>query len=261
MQRMNTPPKVRPPLRVTAVQFRGKRGGVEARREALTGYVKRALEGGARLVVTPELCCTGYIFRDAAEARHYAEDHTGPLARALAPLAAAHGAWVVAGVIEQERGGGHLYNSALIATPEGEVSFYRKRLLFEEDTRWARAGEPLDGEDPYPLLSVEGWRVTVGICMDLNDERFTRFCARERVEVIAFPTNWVSEDLDVLPYWAWRLRGCAATLVAANTFGIERQWGRAITFSGHSAILNAATADLLALAPRRGDGLLTADLA
>lgn len=253
-------PSARPPLRVTAVQFRGKREGVEARREALTGYVRSALEGGARLVVTPEMSCTGYIFRDAGDARAYAEDHAGPLARALAPLAAAHGAWVVAGVIEGERGGEHLYNSALIATPAGEVSFYRKRLLFEEDTRWARAGEPPDGSDPYPLLCVEGRRVTVGICMDLNDDRFTRFCARERVEVIAFPTNWVSEDQDVLPYWAWRLRGCGATLVAANTFGIERQWGRAITFSGHSAILNAAPPSLLALAPRRGEGLLSAEL-
>jgi len=250
----------RPPVRVSAVQFRGRRDSVEERRAALVAHVRRALEGGARLVVAPELCCTGYIFRDDGDARHYAEGAAGPLAAALAPLAAAHGAWVVAGVIEGARDGGPLYNSALLAAPSGEVSFYRKRLLYDEDTRWARAGERPDGLDPYPLFAVDGRRATVGICMDLNDERFVSFCRRQRVELIAFPTNWVNEGLSVADYWAWRLAGCAATLVAANSFGVERQWGRAVSFSGHSAILNASSLDLLALAPRRGDGLLTADV-
>ena len=42
-------------------------------------------------------------------------------------------------------------------------------------------------------------RLGVGICMDLNDDRFISWVNSARINVLAFPTNWLQEDIDVLP--------------------------------------------------------------
>jgi predicted amidohydrolase len=157
--------------RVAAIQFKGQRADPVAARASLLESIQDALDWGAQLVVSPELACTQYLFSSRNEASLYAENYEGLLAQALKKLSTKYEAWLVVGFIEKalieppESPDPHLYNSALILSPSGASTTYRKRLLYMEDERWATPGEGPHaqwsahvGPPPHPLnidLTVE----------------------------------------------------------------------------------------------------------
>lgn len=248
-------------MRVAAVQFKA-RADPEAGRAALAEVVRHAAQN-ADLIVCPEMAISGYGFENPESVAGAAEEPDGPTARAL--RAAAGGAWVVYGF--PERDGTRLFNSAAILAPDGRLhGVYRKRLLFEADESWATPGDR-----DYPLVETEAGRFGVGICMDLNDDRFLEWCATAALDAIAFPTNWIQEDGSVWDYWRWRLytgwpveagvpqtvlqrRRVDAVLVGANSYGAEGAW----MLRGESAILSWNRA--YATASTGGDAVLTATI-
>lgn len=235
-------------MRVAAVQFRPQKGHKAASLRRLVELARRAR--GADLLVLPEMCATGYVFASREAILPECEvAPEGETFAALAPVARELGCWLVAGLPEVDRG--RLFNSALVLDPSGALRFvYRKTLLFEADTTWA---EP--GDSGYRALDADAGRFTVGICMDLNDDRFVRWCAGSGARAIAFPTNWLDQGTDVWSYWAWRLRTVPAALVAANTYGEDE----GTRFRGRSAVLDAGPT-LLAAAPPEGDAVIEAEL-
>ena len=261
---------------VGVVQFKGSREQYTQSQDRLIEIISDAGEHGVELIVTPECVCSEYFFSTFEEARLYAERTDGTFAKALIECSVTWGMWCFVGVIEQGVDG-RLFNSAFITNPDGELYVYRKRLLFDADEIWATSGEEYpvevlkphslgehnlaylsyDPSPPYPLFDVHGWKVTVGICMDLNDPRFLNFCAHADVDLIAFPTNWIDEGKPVLNYWAALLQGMhRATLLAANSYGLDGDY----TLSGHSSILQASPPTLLGEAPKVGDYIITCTL-
>ena len=246
-------------MRVAAVQFRPTRGdkaGSLRRLAKLAGgtarWAKDAGDGRLDLIVLPEMAATGYIFSGPDEVRPLAEDLArggdSETARALAPVAREAGAWLVVGLPERARD--RLFNSALVLDRAGTVRFvYRKTLLFEADETWATPGD-----SGYRVFEDAGASFTVGICMDLNDDRFVAHCAAARARAVALPTNWLDQGEEVWGYWAWRMDGVPSALVAANTYGEDR----GTRFRGESAILDGR--ELLAVAARSGDAGLMAGL-
>lgn len=256
-------------MKVAAVQFKPQKGQIPEALERLCTLIEAAGEQGARLVVCPEMAHTGYLFRDAAHVRPFAEPARGGAYPRLAALARRHGLHLVAGYVEAE--GEALYNAARVIAPDGSLlDSYRKRLLYDSDLTWARPGitqpDDSDGSDfpPYPLYETPFGRMAVGICMDLNDDRFTDFLRDAQPELIAFPTNWLDQGHDIRPYWRYRLVGVRSVLIAANTYGEERCEPHPPTrFLGRSAILTLhglLRARTLAIAPAEGDAILLAEL-
>jgi N-carbamoylputrescine amidase len=215
---------------------------------SLAAWAERAAQG-AELLVLPEMAASGYVFptREAAYLR--SEGARGPTYQVLSPIAKAHEIWIVAGY--PERDGDRMFNSAAVINPAGELAFtYRKTLLYELDEHWA---EP--GDSGYRLFEASFGTFGVGICMDLNDDRFIDWMSTVTPDVLAFPTNWIYEEQgDIWAYWAWRMSGQNTTLVAANTYGVQGD----TRFSGRSLILRNRVA--LAHAPELGHAILRADL-
>jgi predicted amidohydrolase len=230
-------------VRVGFVQFRARKGDLEGSRSALVALAERAAEG-VDLCVLPEMAVSGYVFPDAAAVRQVAERPDGPTARALAAVARRRGCWLVAGFAEDA--GDRLYNSALVFDRDGGLAFvYRKTLLYDADLPWATPGD-----SGYAAFDTGVGRFGVGICMDLNDDRFVAWVRGAGLRAVAFPTNWVSDDSGVDPwaYWAWRLQGVDAALVAANTWGTDGD----TRFTGRSAVLRSRV--IRAHLPEQGDG-------
>lgn len=253
-------------MRVAAVQFKA-RATFEASLEALLPLVRRAGQG-ADLVVCPEMALRGYAISTREQALAVAEPANGPTAAALAAIARDFGAWIVCGI--PERAGDRVYNAAIVINAAGELAFcYRKTLLFEADEAWATPGD-----SGYRSFDTDNGRFGVGICMDLNDDRFLAWCAGAALDVIAMPTNWVaSDDNDVHDYWRWRLMvgwpadlglpdatviadrpRVDALLVAANSYGQEGVY----QLEGRSSVLTWGR--IVAQAPLFGDAVLTAAL-
>jgi N-carbamoylputrescine amidase len=234
-------------VQVSAVQFKPVKGEHAGSLARLTALADEA-GADADLVVLPEMAATGYIFRSAGEIGRVAEPARGPTFEAWRGVCQRRGCWLVGGL--PERDGDRLYNSALVIDPSGELVFtYRKTLLYEADRPWATPGN-----SGYRRFQTPHGSFGVGICMDLNDPRFVMWCWRSRLDVIAFPTNWIEEGIDVWPYWRDRVSGSGATLVAANTYGREEE----VEFSGRSAILRGE--QVLAAGERTGDQVLRASL-
>jgi len=261
-------------MQVAAVQYRAERapddvlGALARSRDQLTSHAASVLaQGPLDLLVLPEMAASGYLFPSPDAVRQVAETEDGPTVQAVAALARAHRCHVVVGF--PERAGDRLYNSAAVLDGHGElVAVYRKRLLFRADGPWATPGER-----PYPLVDTGSGRFTVGICMDLNDDAFTAWIRESGVEMVAFPTNWVDEGEPTWPYWAWRMHGSRAALVAANRWGSEHVSGvvadgptdaeaEVTRFSGASCVLqwrgpvDGLRPTILASLPATGDGVL-----
>lgn len=212
-------------------------------------WLRRATEEGAGLVVFPEMATTGYMWGSPEELAPHAEPAQGPTFEALAPLAAEAGAWVVCGLAERGSDG-HLYNSALVIGSRGQlVTCYRKVLLYSADTPWATAG------DSRYLLHGGFGVMTPAICMDINDDELIQVLREHQPDVMAFPTSWVEQGLDVHGYWRARLRGYQGCLVAADNWGEDR----GTVFAGRSCILGPGGRVLATLGPT-GDGIALADL-
>ncbi len=89
---------------------------------------------GADILVFPELALTGL-----GEPAKTAEVITGPTVSAFVRIAMRLRMYLVAGFAEQD--GERLYNSAVLAGPEGLVGSYRKTHLSQQDRGWASQGD------------------------------------------------------------------------------------------------------------------------
>jgi predicted amidohydrolase len=224
---------VRPvPFRVAIVQTDPAFGEVESNvTEALTQATRALIaEGGADLVVLPELFHTGYVFRSRAEARALAEDaFSGPTARALAAFCREHGATAVAGLCE--RRGARLMNSAVWVGPRGVRGVYRKVHLFFEEKLWFAPGR-----EPWPVFRVGAARVGLMICFDWRFPEVARSLALAGADLIVHPSNLVH------PYCQEAMRTRALEnrvfCATANRVGWDRRPGRALRFTGQSQVVD-----------------------
>lgn len=152
------------PLRIASVQMESLPCDKDANLAKVVSLAEQAAEGGARVLVFPELCTTGYwhlLGLDERGIRSLAEPvPDGPSSRRIVDLARRLGATVGAGVLEAAPDGA-CYNTYVVAMPDGEVRRHRKIHSFESD--WIRSGSDFTVFDtPY------GWKFGVLICYDCN---------------------------------------------------------------------------------------------
>jgi len=240
---------IAPMLRVVALQTNPAFGRVE---ENLASAA-RALEGvDAALVVLPELCATGYAFRDRAEAEGLGERFgDGPTSRFLATLSRRTGGLAVAGYVERD--GARLYNAAAVFAAGRPLASYRKVHLFGFEREVFDAGP-----GPFPVLEHGGLRVGVMVCFDWRFPEAARTLALAGADVLAHPSNLV------LPYaQAAMVTRCLENgvySVTANRVGQEHRPPRPpLAFTGQSVIVGPG-GESLARGPVQDTALLVAEV-
>jgi predicted amidohydrolase/dienelactone hydrolase len=166
-------------------------GAPDANLKAAADAVAEAAAAGARLVVLPELCDSGYVFADAGEARGLASTADGsPALREWRSLAAGHDL-VVAGGFCELGGDGKLYNSAALVDASGTRAVYRKAHLWDAEKKVFAPG---DGAPP--VVELPFGRVGLMICYDLEFPEWVRLPALSGADLVAAPVNWPA---DVVP--------------------------------------------------------------
>ena len=129
--------------------------------ERISALVADAHAKGAKLIVFPELACTGYV--EHANLHSLAQDADGSTVQTLRNLSRRHGVYLTAGFVEWHAG--DVYNSLCFTTPAGEVSIYRKRhLIFWEHFYFRHGQEPL-------IVNTEFGRIGFAICADMMYDR------------------------------------------------------------------------------------------
>lgn len=141
---------------------------------------------GPALVVFPELCTSGYVFADAAEARQLATTVDDARWDAVA-AAVPEGAVAVVGFCESA--GGRLFNSALVLTRDGVLGCYRKSHL------WAVEREVFTpGDEAGAVMDTPIGTLGVAICYDNEFPEVPRQLALRGAQVLALPVNWPLVD-------------------------------------------------------------------
>jgi len=175
-------------VRVACHQLAPVVGELEANRKRALTALDAAAAAGAQVVVLPELAASGYVFRDADEARALAEPADGPTLAGWAQRAAAQGL-VIAGGFAELGADGALYNSAALIDPDGVRAVYRKVHLWDREKLVFTPGE-----EPPPVLDTLHGRIGLIVCYDLEFPEWTRAVALRGAELLCVPTNWPREQ-------------------------------------------------------------------
>ena len=148
-------------------------------------FMEGAAGKGAQLAVLPELCNTGYVFQNRAEARALAEEIPGgPTTQAWMEAAARLNLHIVAGITE--RAGEILFNSAVIIGPNGLIGRYRKMHLWGDEALYFSPGDL-----GFPVFDTPLGRIGCHICYDCWFPESFRLAALQGAEIVCVPTNWV----------------------------------------------------------------------
>ena len=170
-------------IRVASVQFEHVPGDKQANLATVERFVLDAAQEGVEILVFPECCITGYwhlrkLSRDALLA--LAEPvPAGPTSQALLALARQHKMTVGAGFVEID-GDGTLYNTYVVAMPDGQSRRHRKLHCF--------ISEHMASGHEYTVFDTpHGCRVGVLTCYDNNIGENVRVTALEGAEILLAP--------------------------------------------------------------------------
>ena len=171
------------PITAAAVQFNHRPGDRAYNLGRVETLSEQAKQRGAALAVFPEMCLTGYWHvRNLSESqcRELAEKiEGGPSTQTLLGLAKKHGMTIGAGLIEDGEDG-KLYNSYVVAMPDGRVAVHRKLHCF--------ISGHLSSGNQYTVFDIpQGARVGVLICYDNNIGENVRMNALLGAEILLAP--------------------------------------------------------------------------
>ena len=167
--------------------------------------VAQAADGGAELVVLPEIWTTGAF--DIDRGLPQAEPLAGPTTTALSALAAEHCIWLHGGSF-LERNGARTYNTSTLFDPSGELAArYRKVHLFGFDTGEAAV---LAAGSELVIVPTPLGATALATCYDLRFPELFRALTAAGAEAILLASSW---PLARIAHWR--------TLVAARA--IENQ--------------------------------------
>jgi len=167
-------------MKLAICQEKGPAGNVP---EAIGCMQRRALEAaqaGSELVIFPEMFLAGYNIGEAVF--KLAEPADGPSSAAVATIARDSGVSILYGY--PERSGNRIFNSARLVHPaRGAIANYRKTHLYgsEEKRLFARG-------DDLVLAELDGLKVGILICYDVEFPEAVRALALAGAELIAVPT-------------------------------------------------------------------------
>src|SRR5256714_1332536 len=171
-------------IRVATVQFQHAAGDKRAYNFArFRHFVMEAARSRVELIAFPEMCITGYWHvrkLSRAEFEGLAEPvPDGPSTRNLLELSREHGMTIGAGLLERAPDGG-VYNSYVVAMPDGTWAVHRKLHVFEHANMCA-------GSRYTAFDTPHGCRVGVLICYDNNIVENARATALLGAEILLAP--------------------------------------------------------------------------
>ena len=152
--------------------------------ERLHASVAEAAEAGAQVIVLPELCTSGYVFRDLDECWSRAEPADGPTMQLLKELSVRHHAIVVGGFCERSDGD-RPFNSAAVVENGEVLTVYRKTHLWDTEKRVFAVGD-----QPAPVVTTSVGQVAVMICYDAEFPEMVGSVARRGAQLVLAPSNW-----------------------------------------------------------------------
>lgn len=166
-------------LRAAIYQYRC-REEAPLERLARLDRMLEAHDGALDLVICPELFLSGYNVGD--KVRRLAEPQAGPFAKAAAALANKRRTALIYGYPEQT--GSVVHNAAICIGADGKVFAHHRKLCMPNEFE---RGHFAPG-NAYTVLELNGWKVAILICYEIEFAEAVRGCARQGAQLVVAPT-------------------------------------------------------------------------
>jgi 5-aminopentanamidase len=205
------------------------------------------------IIIFPELCLTGYFFRNKEESIHYSEKKESEKIQSFAEEAVKQNKIISFGFPENDNG--LVYNSIAILFPERQFNriyrkthlFYKEKFCFEQ------------GNTGFEVIDYKPWDIKIGpmICYDWRFPEAARSLALQGADLIICPSNLVTKVWHkVMPARALENK---VYLAVANRYGTEERGGEVLEFNGGSAIYSY-NGDVAAIAGAETEEVITAEI-
>ncbi len=212
-------------IKVAAVQCSSILGDIEANRNKITSLVTEAAKNGAKIIVLPETCITGYLSQDLKTNWHiegkpiekaykgknpqgFAEEIPGPSTNHFCKLAKDLGVYITVPLLEvdyktqsenettEPDKAAIYYNTVCLVSPKGEIAAHYRKLTPwpHPEKSWATAGDR-----GVQIYDTEYGRVGLAICYDIHTilEKYKPY----KVWALLYPIAWVDESHPA--HWFW----------------------------------------------------------
>ncbi|MGR6839569.1 nitrilase family protein [Aliivibrio wodanis] len=170
-------------VRVASVQFNHRANDKIYNLSVISHYVEKAAEQNVKIIIFPEMCITGYwhvstLSKSSIEslAEFIPE---GDTCQALLKMSAKYEMSIGVGLIEIDDAG-NLYNSYIMAMPDGQLAKHRKLHTFI--SKYMASG------NEYTVFDTpHGCRVGILICWDNNLVENVRMTALKGADILIAP--------------------------------------------------------------------------
>ncbi|MBI1383758.1 MAG: carbon-nitrogen hydrolase [Rhizobiales bacterium] len=172
-------------MRLAVLQATPVSHGIGEGLARLETAARGAAEAGARVLLTPEMFLSGYAIGAPAVARAGEAIAANGTHERIADLARAHGLTILYGYPAPVAGATGWHNAIRFALPDGTlcVPYAKTHLYGSLDRAQFVAGGTLP-----PLLELDGWRLAVAICYDIEFPELARAHALAGADAILVPT-------------------------------------------------------------------------
>jgi NAD+ synthase (glutamine-hydrolysing) len=228
-----------PQIRIGLAQINPTVGDIDANTSKIADWIGVARDGGARVVVFPELCVPGYPAEDLYLKPHFVRANQEAVERLAADV---KGIAAVVGFAESGEepgtgGGPTVYNSLAVLADGAVQAVYRKQRLpnyavFDEQRYFSPGTEPV-------AIDVAGTRIGLTICEDCWVEGPPASTeAADGAQLIVNPSGSPyhrGKGVERERMFAERARAYGAAFAFCNLVGGQDE----LVFDGHSFLIDA----------------------
>ena len=193
-----------PTTRVAVCQYAIDIDDPQGTLDNLHAAVAEAAESNPNVIVFPELCTSGYVFRDIAEAQSRSEPIDGPTVQLFRELSLKHHAIVVGGFCERSDGE-RPFNAAAVVENGEVLVVYRKTHLWDTEKLIFAAGS-----EPAPVVDTSVGKIAVMICYDAEFPEMVGSTARRGAQLVIAPSNWPARHIP--------MGECSSEVIKAQAF-------------------------------------------
>ncbi|HSW61277.1 MAG TPA: nitrilase-related carbon-nitrogen hydrolase [bacterium] len=205
----------------------------------------------ADIYILPEMAYTGYQITSKEEAENLADTIDSENISRFVNWSKDNNSAVILGFPEKAPDG-HIYNSSVMITPEGELHIYRKTHLFYKEKLFFSPGNT-----GFNVFEWRGVKVGLAICFDWYFSESFRTLALIGADIIAHCSNLVMPHCQTVDYA--RAIENRVFIATANRTGSEARDGEKLTFTGQS-VLVSPKGEYLIKAPADDTGCFTAQI-
>lgn len=233
---------------LAVAQMASKTGDYETNLAKMDSFAAKAAGEGARLLLLPELCASGY--RVDEDFPRLAQGLDGDVVKELVHIAKSRKLWLYTSIPESRGEGEKPYNTAVLVNGEGLVSHYRKVHLWGMETRYFAAG------DAFVQADTPLGKAGLLVCFDLSFPEAARANTLRGAELLLYSMAFSpSSRLYAMHAFAQcRALENICPVAIANMVGMEKN----SDFFGGSLIV-AADGKVAAVCQGKEEGMVCAE--